>query len=1293
MRPSTNLSIQTQAKPRGFALVATLMLMLLLGILAVGMLSLSTVSLRGNTGNSAQQEAQANARMALMLAIAELQKNTGVDTRVTAPADIVEANAPPLTGVWKSWEGTNHNPDTGRPIKPDYSVKERSEADNGRFLTWLVSGAVPGANIATPSELVWTNTSPGASAPDDHIPLLDEGTLGEDKPGQVHVLPQLVYEQESPPSTERKVKGAQAWWVSPENQKARLIQPHEPRTDDAAGWSALAKSHTVPDPKTFGLESLNADLEVYTPDPDNPKSAGKALTLATTNFLNATAPAEPHQNFHNLSTSAVGLLTNTATGGWRKDLSILTEKWDQVYASYPDGKLPLFRFTPVVGSTSLVPKPTKPVQKGATTAATTAATKPPGSLFYPWSSYGDGDPTNPPINYRNPGTYHYPRQNGAVTSWQSLQDFATAYRQDVSYSSSTASVPLSWARTHRATPWGPSGGDTAWGAVNNNYGDWDLFNYLHETQYAPVLARVQWVFKVRARRQNYEPTNAQYNKFDVDLMVSPVYTLWNPYNVALNINDYFAVAMNKSFPMAIGFGKTGGALDYRRYINGSRYYSGSQGEYDNTLVGNYTNHWEQTNGQGAGFPTGISIGPGEVKSFSLAADAYPGQSGVMAVLKNGYDGAIPRGYVAVNGNNPRKPSRILTNFLPTDSLSIGMRFDNLTQMGDPAEEKNVGPGIQMSFGRWAGPDPANPTSAGNNRYLGDSYKTYSMLTNKDFATQYWKAPSLFPNYSVSEILVEPSDESGAYDSYNSGNNPPWTPLFSVVFGPRMSIGAGAGNPDDRPTKGVLVNNPFTTAALTTSESQWTNHPVNIPFDFSVHAHRKGGSETLPEDTASEGYLFTGFQNSEGLSRMIMTEVPLRPMSSLAELQHWNLQGNKAIPPFQYYIIGNSDASPLIQPDSILPQSPVSTNVAQNLQHDDAFCANHLLFDDWFLSSIAPAPADFGSSISKPIDAVYREYLRGERYLANRAYKPITSDKSITDLEATDRIDKILNSSDGWLKVASRFEVEGMFNVNSTSVAAWRALLGHARNRQVAYHAANGIDLDTTEYDHVVTRHTIASDVKASTDEGFGATFNSGSQYAGFRTLSDDQLDDLADKIVEQVRLRGPFLSLSEFVNRKLDEDEDVALAGAIQTALSNLADDPNEPLKDADLSSATMSPADPKLDGADYAFPEAAVGRNIFGFPGWIRQADVLRPIAPILSARDDTFTIRAYGDSRDEAGNVTARAWCEATIRRTRDFVDARDAADMVEPPSDVSSPNPNKLFGRRYEVVTFRWLSQDEV
>lgn len=1255
----------------GFALIATLMLMLLLGLLALGMLSLSSISLRSTSGNSAQQEARNNARMALMLAIGELQRYTGSDTRITAPADIVEAGAPPLTGVWKSWEGTDHDPDTGLPIKPDYSVKTKAETGNGRFLTWLVSGAVAGAapNSPMPSTLVSTSSSP------DTVPLLADGTLGSGA-GQVHVEPLLVFEPEPSPSTGKRVKGAQAWWVSPENQKARLIQPHEPRTDDAAGWSDLAKSHATPDPKPFGLESLLSDAENFTPDPNNTKSAGKALTLATTNFLDTTAPAEPQHDFHNLSTSAVGLLTNTATGGWRKDLSILTEKWDAIYAAYPDGKLPLFRISPVAGGTSLVPKPTKP-PAGATTLATTAATMPPGSLFYPWSSYGDiPNPANP----RNPDTYYYAARHGAVASWQSLQDFATAYRQDVTFSSSTASVPLSWARTHRSTPWGPTAG---------NYGDRDLFNYLHETQYAPVLARVQWVFKVRSRRQSYDVTKAQYNRFDIDLMVSPVYTLWNPFNVALNVSDHFAVAMNKSFPMAIGFGKGGGPLDFRRYITGSRYYSGTQGEYDSTIAGNYANSWEQTNGQGAGFPVGISIGPGEVKSFSLVSDAYPGNSGVMAVLKPGYDGAISKGYVKTS-NTPRRPSPILSNYQVTDRLGVGMLFDNLTQMGNPATNPElVGPGIQMSFGRWGGPDPLDPNSAGNNRYLGDAYKTYSMLTNKDFSTQYWKAPASFPSPPVTSILVEPSDESGAYDSYNSGNNPPWTPIFSVVFGPRISIGAGAGNTEDRPTKGVLVNNPFTTAALTTSEPEWTNHPVNIPFDFSVHAHQSAGSETIPDDTASEGYIATGFQDSDGLSRLIMTEVPLRPMASLAELQHWNLQGNKAIPPFQYYIIGNSDASPLIEPDSILPANPSSGSVALNLQHDDTYAANHLLFDDWFFSSIAPAPADFGGSISKPIDTVYREYLMGQRELANRAYKPITADRSTTDSVATTRIGEILNSPDGWLKVASRFEVKGMFNVNSTSVAAWRALLGHARNQQVAYHAENGVDLDATEYDHVVSRHTIASDVKAGTDKGVGADFTSGSEYAGFRTLSDAQLDDLADKIVAQVRLRGPFLSLSEFVNRKLDNDEDVALAGAVQSALNDLVDDPNEALKDADMSSATMSPSDPKLDGAEYAFAAAAAGRNIFGFPGWIRQADVLRPIAPILSARDDTFTIRAYGDSRNAEGEVTARAWCEATVRRGRDFVSAMDAADSANPPSADS----NKVFGRRYEVVTFRWLSQDEV
>ncbi|MED5418903.1 MAG: hypothetical protein VYA27_09370, partial [Verrucomicrobiota bacterium] len=58
----------TPGKP-GFSLITTVMILALLSLIAIGLLSLSTVTVRSNAALAAQFEARANARLALMLAL------------------------------------------------------------------------------------------------------------------------------------------------------------------------------------------------------------------------------------------------------------------------------------------------------------------------------------------------------------------------------------------------------------------------------------------------------------------------------------------------------------------------------------------------------------------------------------------------------------------------------------------------------------------------------------------------------------------------------------------------------------------------------------------------------------------------------------------------------------------------------------------------------------------------------------------------------------------------------------------------------------------------------------------------------------------------------------------------------------------------------------------------------------------------------------------------------------------------------------------------------------------------
>ncbi|MCH7227109.1 hypothetical protein [Haloferula sp. A504] len=551
---------------------------------------------------------------------------------------------------------------------------------------------------------------------------------------------------------------------------------------------------------------------------------------------------------------------------------------------------------------------------------------------------------------------------------------------------------------------------------------------------------------------------------------------------------------------------------------------------------------------------------------------------------------------------------------------------------------------------------------------------------------------IFYDYEDADVLYPPIEGLASASLAQCAGSP--MPFLSMTLGSRIA------NHRATATKGVVQANPVVDFFSSNGEPRFTDeYPgndtlLNTPWDFSVVEHPSGGGDMLPnvDNQSDSSYIVTGVRKAEGVSRIVAAELPTRPLASLGDLTHMQIRALNPTPPYAANIVGNSDASPLIPKDNVVNTSGNSrANRRDNEQQDDSYCANQILFDDWFFSSIAPEPEGFGSASGQSLEENYTEFLAGSDPLTNRAYRPIPEDLVSDEGEAGDIYSEEVQPADSWKTIASRLEVEGMFNVNSTSVKAWRALLGHARNQEIPYTETRGSIDRSDATDYAVSRTSVAGDRAAGEPPQVAGEYADTTEFTGYRVFSDDRLDYLAEQIVEQVRLRGPFLSFSEFVNRQLSSETDLALAGALQAALNALADNsslnPFETLQNESVESV----ADPFGGGADsgYVFPEAAVGHNTYGLPGWTRQADILRPLAPILSARDDTFTIRGYGESRASDGTVQARAWCEATVQRTRDYCDPQDAADITTEPLSAT----NRIFGRRFKVLSFRWLNSEEV
>jgi hypothetical protein len=476
---------------------------------------------------------------------------------------------------------------------------------------------------------------------------------------------------------------------------------------------------------------------------------------------------------------------------------------------------------------------------------------------------------------------------------------------------------------------------------------------------------------------------------------------------------------------------------------------------------------------------------------------------------------------------------------------------------------------------------------------------------------------------------------------------------------------------------------------------------SLSYGSSLNQLLGASGQSIEASSGRRGYWGKAYDAS-GSSLLPMVAIPSAPPLSLATFRHaaLGLYGFEPLHP-----IGNSLSNPYLPGNLLadkvdyLSYGPDRTDTGAPWCFDSSWLINNSLWDRYFLSGIAPeysigasgyimAASSATTGIKETLTRFFS--LNPANAKANPTLSPLISVSNAAAEPITD-----LSKTDGYKKMAAYAVIDGAFNVNSTSTRAWAALL--SANRDLVVRVINPASNNAANDSRSGIPFPKAASIHGTSDN----------PWQGFRRLSakeiwdnkgtDDSTDDtgLAAEIVKQVKLRGPFQSISNFVNRSLTNDENGywgAVQAAIQAAGLNQSVRPEGVTPDYKATTRAVG---------HFRNESPSTGSTSADINGSITQADILEPIASRLSARSDTFRIRAYGEAK--SGGTTARAYCEAVIQRRPEYLDPSSTTGN-EPWDDTTfqstlSPggktltNLNKTFGRRFSIVQFRWLSSNEI
>jgi Tfp pilus assembly protein PilX len=410
------------------------------------------------------------------------------------------------------------------------------------------------------------------------------------------------------------------------------------------------------------------------------------------------------------------------------------------------------------------------------------------------------------------------------------------------------------------------------------------------------------------------------------------------------------------------------------------------------------------------------------------------------------------------------------------------------------------------------------------------------------------------------------------------------------------------------------------------------------------------------------------------------DLPRLPLLSVGELQHlqvknqrpfsignsWGGATNSIFDRFFFSGTPTSGSAPILENNVPLPNwnlRPVAGTNLATLQGEAAstkggLSSRYLLQAGAFNINSTSVPA-------------WRAVLSSVRFGSSA---PFISAKIVND---TSNTDPNAGTQDGSLTQSQTFSKDTTLGANPAPV--FFRLPQSAQ--EVFYWAYPGTETSSSHSDHLFTTSAFRLGVRGyndpTVDGGFSGddgTFN-GTGTAGSKrqAVTTDQLEVLATEIVSRLRTRfatkGPFRNLQEF----LSETNQFGGKSLLEDAIAVSGINPVE-----------VQPANLSTD----AIPSGTTASTYSGFSTQtLTQADLLTALAPYLRSRSDTFVIRTYGETINPVtGQVAGKAWAEATVQRYPDPVDSADN-------TDARIAQPQGSFGRRFKIISFRWLSSADI